>query len=88
MELNIVNHWCADSGEVSTLLSLSHIFTFSFMFNFMHFNFTQTNRSIPFFIKLTLILANLITKPLQSLRFDTFYIAISYEICPIASGNL
>jgi hypothetical protein len=53
----------------------------------MHFNFTKTPKSLLLnYVKFPSL--NLITKPPQSLRFDTFNIALSYGIHSIASGIL
>ena len=65
---------------------LSHILI---IFYFMHLllkNKNQNNQSL-LLNQIKLCPSNLITKPPQSLRFDTLYIALSYGIHPIASGN-
>jgi hypothetical protein len=73
-------------GEISTLLSLSYIFTSNFAFNFMQFNFTQQIKSLLFNL-VKFRLSNLVMKPLQFLRLDILNIALSYGIRPIASGS-
>jgi hypothetical protein len=75
----MIDHCYAVSGEINPLFFISSLFCLNLcLFTFMQLFSVNKNQKI-FLIKLYLISKILITIPLQSLRFDTLSIALSYK---------